>query len=227
MAIDYNQSSTDYNALEHEYGGAGTATYEPGYRLKGEKYRSVNYQYRGGDSYETHAITAAITGSATATAAITEEAFITAAITGSATVTAVVVEEAAITGAITGTATVTAATFEEKFLTGAISGTGTVALASVIQEQPVTAAITGTATLNEPVTYEEKFLIGTVTGTATVTADVQSIMITGAITGTATVNQPILVRKVPQPELVVVISDIIGSSKQEEQQDTLELLVGV
>ena len=225
MAIDYNQSSTDYNALEHEYGGAGTATYEPGYRLKGEKYRSVNYQYRGGDSYETHAITAAVTGSATATAAITEEAFITAAITGSATVTAVVVEEAAITGAITGTATVTAATFEEKFLTGAISGTGT-ATAAIITDQPVTAAVTGTATLNEPVTYEEKFLIGTVAGTATVTADVQSIMIAGAITGSATL-QAAIIRKVPQPDMTISVTSIVGSSNAEEQQHSLDLLVGV
>ena len=206
MAIDYNQSSTDYNALEHEYGGAGVATYEPGYRLKGEKYRSVNYQYRGGDSYETHAITAAVTGSATATAAITEEAFITGAITGSATVTAVVVEEASITGAITGTATVTAATFEEKFLTGAISGTAT-ATGAIVRERPVTAAITGTATVTAAV--------------------IEVAYVTGAITGTGTLNQPVLIRKVPQPELVVVISDIVGSSKQEEQQDTLELLVGV
>ena len=166
MAIDYNQSSTDYNALEHEYGGAGVATYEPGYRLKGEKYRSVNYQYRGGDSYETHQVTAAITGSATATAAITEEAFITGAITGSATVTAVVVEEASITGAITGTATVTAATFEEKFLEADVTGTGTL-------------------------------------------------------------NQPVLIRKVPQPDMTISVTSIVGSSNAEEQQHSLDLLVGV
>lgn len=226
MAIQYNESSTDYNALEHEYGGADETTYEPGYRLKGEKYRSINYQYRGGDSYETHQVTAAITGSATATAAITEEAFITGAITGSATVTAVVVEEASITGAITGTATVTAATFEEKFLTGTASGTGTVALASVIQEQFLTGTATGTAAVTADV--QSIMIAGSMSGTAAVTAAItEEAFVTGTVTGTGTVNQPVLIRKVPQPDMTISVTSIVGSSNAEEQQHSLDLLVGV
>ena len=229
MAIQYNESSTDYNALEHEYGGADETTYEPGYRLKGEKYRSVNYQYRGGDSYETHQVTAAITGSATATAAITEEAFITAAITGATTVVTAVIEEAGITASISAAATVTAATFEEKFLTGTASGAGTVALASVIQEQFLTGAATGTAAVTADV--QSIMITGDMTGAATAVADVTHIAIIlagdAAVTGTATLNQPVLIRKVPQPELALSVTNVTGSSNAEEQQHTLDLLVGV
>jgi hypothetical protein len=226
MAIQYNESSTDYNALEHEYGGADETTYEPGYRLKGEKYRSVNYQYRGGDSYATHQITAAITGSATATAAITEEAFITAAITGATTVVTAVIEEAGITASISAAATVTAATFEEKFLTGAISGTGTVALASVLQEQFLTGAATGTAAVTADV--QSIMIAGDITGAATVTATTfEEKFLIAAVTGTGTLNQPVLIRKVPQPELALSVTNVTGSSNAEEQQHTLELLVGV
>ena len=226
MAIDYNQSSTDYNALAHEYGGAGPATYEPGYRLKGEKYRSVNYQYRGGDSYETHQVTAAITGSATATAAITEEAFITGAITGAATVVTAIIEEAGITASISATATVTAATFEEKFLTGTASGTGTVALASVIQEQFLTGTATGTATVTADV--QSIMIVGSMSGTATVTAATfEEKFLEADVTGTGTLNQPVLIRKVPQPDMTISVTSIVGSSNAEEQQHSLDLLVGV
>ena len=207
MAIDYNQSSTDYNALEHEYGGAGPATYEPGYRLKGEKYRSVNYQYRGGDSYETHAITAAITGSATATAALLQGQFVTAAITGSATAVTAIIEVAGLTAAITGTATVTAAITSAQFMEAAVTGTGT-ATAAIVREIPVEAAVTGAATVT--------------------TAIVREIPVIAAVTGTATVNQPVLIHKVPQPELVISITNVTGSPSDEENaQNTLELLVGV
>jgi hypothetical protein len=48
-----------------------------------------------------------------------------------------------------------------------------------------------------------------------------------AITGTATVVLASLIRKVPQPELVLTVNNITGSSNAEEQQDTLTLLVGV
>ena len=226
MAIDYNQSSTDYNALEHEYGGADETTYEPGYRLKGEKYRSVNYQYRGGDSYETHQITATITGSATATAAITEEAFITGAITGSATVVTAIIEVAGITASISAAATVTAATFEEKFLTGTASGTGTVALASVIQEQFLTGTTTGTAAV--PAAVQSIMIAGSMGGTAAVTAAItEEAFVTGTVTGTGTVNQPVLIRKVPQPDMTISVTSIVGSSNAEEQQHSLDLLVGV
>jgi len=206
MAIDYNQSSTDYNALEHEYGGAGPATYEPGYRLKGEKYRSVNYQYRGGDSYETHQVTAAITGSATATAALLQGQFVTAAITGSATAVTAIIEVAGLTAAITGTATVTAAITSAQFMEAAVTGTGT-ATAAIVREIPTEAAVTGAATV--------------------AAAIVREIPVIAAVTGTATVNQPTLTHRVPQPELTLTISNIIASSKNEEQQDTLTLLVGV
>ena len=225
MAIQYNQSSTDYNALEHEYGGAGTATYEPGYRLKGEKYRSVNYQYRGGDSYETHAITAAVTGSATATAALLQGQFVTGAVTGTATVTAAILEEASLTAAITGTATVAATIFSAQFIDAAVTGTGA-ATAAIVREVPVTAAITGTGAVTAAL-VEEAFIEAGVVASATVTAVIDSIMIRGGFSGVATLSQPIITHKVPQPELTITIKNITGSSNAEELQDTLTLLVGV
>lgn len=244
MAIQYNQSSTDYNALEHEYGGAGTATYEPGYRLKGEKYRSVNYQYRGGDSFETHAITAAVTGSATATAALLQGQFVTGAVTGTgtvvaaidsvmitgafggaATVTAAIVEGASLTAAITGTATVAATIFSAQFVDAAVTGTGA-ATAAIVRERPITAAVTGTGTVTA-VLIEEAFIEAGVVASATVTAVIDSIMISGGFSGVATLSQPIITHKVPQPELTITIKNITGSSNAEELQDTLTLLVGV
>ena len=49
-----------------------------------------------------------------------------------------------------------------------------------------------------------------------------------AITATATVALPAVTRKVPQPELVLSVTNVTGSSSSEENaQDTLELLVGV
>jgi len=225
VAIQYNQSSTDYNALEHEYGGAGTATYEPGYRLKGEKYRSVNYQYRGGDSYETHAITAAVTGSATATAALLQGQFVTGAVTGTATVTAAILEEASLTAAITGTATVAATIFSAQFIDAAVTGTGA-ATAAIVREVPVTAAITGTGAVTAAL-VEEAFIEAGVVASATVTAVIDSIMIRGGFSGVATLSQPIITHKVPQPELTITIKNITGSSNAEELQDTLTLLVGV
>ena len=228
MAIDYNQSSTDYNALEHEYGGAGVATYEPGYRLKGEKYRSVNYQYRGGDSYETHQVTAAITGSATATAALLQGQFVTAAITGSATAVTAIIEVAGLTAAITGTATVTAAITSAQFMEAAVTGTGT-ATAAIVRERPISAAVTGTAAVTAALIEEAIIDAGeaAITATATVTADIDSVMIEADITATATVVLASYIHKVPQPELTLSVNDIIGSSNVEEQQDTLTLLVGV
>lgn len=226
MAIDYNQSSTDYNALEHEYGGAGVATYEPGYRLKGEKYRSVNYQYRGGDSYETHQVTAAITGSATATAALLQGQFVTAAVTGTGTVVAEI-DSVMITGAFGGTATVTAAIVEGASLTAAITGTATVA-ATIFSEQFVDAAVTGTGAATAAI-VRERPISAAVTGTGTVTAAlVEVAYLSGAFLGTATVALPSYIHKVPQPELVLSITNVTGSPSDEESaQDTLELLVGV
>ena len=212
MAIQYNQSSTDYNALEHEYGGAGTATYEPGYRLKGEKYRSVNYQYRGGDSYETHAITAAITGSAAVTVALLQGQFVTGAVTGTATVAAAIVESASLTASITGTATVAATIFSAQFVDAAVTGTGA-ATAAIVRERPILAGeapITSTAAVTAAIVYEAIIDAGE-----------------AAITGTATLSQPVIQHRVPQPELTLVVNDITGSSNVEEQQDTLTLLVGV
>jgi hypothetical protein len=80
-------------------------------------------------------------------------------------------------------------------------------VAAIVRERPITAVITSAAT---------------------VTADVIEVAyITGTITSTATLNQPVLIRKVPQPELILSVTNVTGSSNEQEQQDTLELLVGV
>ena len=74
-----------------------------------------------------------------------------------------------------------------------------------------------------------KTLQTAITGTATVTAEVIELAsIAGAITGTATVVLASLIRKVPQPELELTVTNVTGSPSDEENaQDTLELLVGV
>ena len=192
------------------------------YRQSGIDYRNTVYSYQG---IQVHAITAAITGTGTVTAAIVEEAFITAAITGSATVVTAIIETAGLTAAITGTATVTATIFSEQFVDAAATGTGA-ATAAIVRERPISAAVTGTAAVTAAL-VEEAFLIAPIAATATVTADIDSVMISGAFLGTATVVLASYIHKVPQPELTLSVNDIIGSSKAEEQQDTLTLLVGV
>ena len=192
------------------------------YRQSGIDYRSTVYSYQG---IQVHAITAAITGTGTVTAAITSGIFIYAAITGTATVTAAIVEGASLTAAVTGTATVTAAIFEEAFVAGDITSTAT-ATAAIVRERPITAAITGTGAVTAAL-IEEAFIEAGVAASATVTAVIDSIMISGGFTGTATLSQPIITHRVPQPELTLTISNITASSKNEEQQDTLSLLVGV
>jgi hypothetical protein len=179
------------------------------YRQSGVDYRSTVYSYQG---IQVHAITAAVTGTGTVTAAIVEEAFITAAITGSATTVTAIIETAGLTAAITGTAQVTAAITSAQFMEAAVTGTGT-ATAAIVREIPIPSPAVAAVT---------------VTGAATVVAAiVREIPTAAAITGTATLSQPILTHRVPQPELTLTISNITGSSKDEEQQDTLTLLVGV
>ena len=95
---------------------------------------------------------------------------------------------------------------EEAFLEADVTGTGT-AVAAIVRERPITAAVTGT---------------GTVTA-----AIIEVAYVAGAITGTGTLNQPIIIRKVPQPELTLSVTNITGTGNAEEKQHTLELLVGV
>ena len=176
------------------------------YRQSGIDYRDGDYSYQG---VKTHAITGAITGTGTVTAAIVEEAFITAAITGSATVVTAIIEVAGLTAASTGTATVTAAIIEEAFVAGDVTGTAAT-VAAIVRERPITAVITSAAPAVADVTHIAIILAGD-----------------AAITGTATLNQPVLIRKVPQPELELSVTNVTGSSNAEEQQHTLKLLVGV
>ena len=94
------------------------------------------------------------------------------------------------------------------------------------QSHAITAAITGTATVVADV--QSIMIAGAITGTGTVTAAITEVaFVAGAITGTGTMNQPVLIRKVPQPDLEISVSNITGSSNAEERQHSLELLVGV
>ena len=193
------------------------------YRQSGIDYRDTVYSYQG---IQVHAITAAITGAGTVTAVIVGKTFLAASITGSATVTAAIVEEASLTAAITGTATVAATIFSAQFIDAAVTGTGA-ATAAIVREAPITAAITGTGTVTAAL-IEEAFIEADVAASATVTAVIDSIMISGGFSGTATLSQPVITHKVPQPELVLSITNVTGSPSDEEKaQDTLELLVGV
>jgi hypothetical protein len=100
---------------------------------------------------------------------------------------------------------VTAALFKQAFVVAEVASTSAITSA-VVTGQPIVATTSSTSSLTA-VAYKWAFIAATPSSTSAITVEIQ--------------------RRVPQPELTLSVSNILASSKDEEQQDTLTLLVGV
>jgi len=214
------------------------------YRQSGIDYRDEDYSYQG---VQTHAIAAALTSTSSITSAVFKQAFVVASVSSTSTITSAVLEQAFIAVSMSSTSTVTAAILEEAFIVVApasvssvtaalfkqafaeiapydigpsdstfggppygspIASTSTITSAIVVGQFPAypSLPISSTSSLTA-VAYKWAFIVATTSSTSAITIAIQ--------------------RRVPQPELTLSVSNILGSSKAEEQQDTLSLLVGV
>ena len=218
------------------------------YRQSGIDYRESNYSYQGA---QTHEIAATLASTSSITSAILEQAFVAASVSSTSTITSAVFEQAFIAVSMSSTSTVTAAILEEAFIVVAPASVSSVTAVlfkqafaeiapydigpsdSTFGGPPYGSPIASTSTITSAIVVGQfpAYPSLPISSTSSLTAVAYKwafieIEAAAPMASTSAITVAIQ-RRVPQPELTLSVSNILASSKAEEQQDTLTLLVGV
>ena len=122
------------------------------------------------------------------------------------------VQTHAIAAALTSTSSITSAVFKQAFVVAEVASTSAITPAVVVGQFPAYPSLPISSTSSLTAAAFKQAFIEIASGAPM------------ASTSAITVE---VFRRVPQPELTLSVSNILASSKAEEQQDTLTLLVGV